>query len=524
MKNDRLNDIVIATLILVFGVILAIACGRFAGNGNNFMLAVVAFIAASGFTCFILRGYIWVLIPMFWSCTGQLNSVPGHLPLRDLIVIVVSVYFFTLKAFKQVRVKPVYSWLDALVGLNILCIVLLYIRFPTGLLAFGADLVGGRPYFEVLFAVAAYWVLNQVAISHRLAKFFPLLLCAVPAFFTIIKIITHYIPATAPILGKFYGGVDAESYQREMSGADDEDVGASRVQFLSDVGMTIFSVLCSYFQPLTLINPLYVWRFLLTGIAVFFCLKSGHRITIPSIAFTMLLATYFRKGFASVIILVLLCLPPMVLLVAGQGTLYKLPAPAQRTLCFLPGKWDPDVVAQAEDSKEWRFQMWDIMMHDNKYIHDKMFGDGFGYTKEVEQSMAANGSQEDFMYTNNEHSGPISAIRVSGYVGLGLFLLLLLGSAIRSWQVIRATKDSPFYPLALFIGIGTIYTSFGFVFIFGAYGSNLPDSLLTVALLNIISNGFAAYRKTIEAPVPVPPSGKSVQPLAPFPLPAPVMH
>ncbi len=472
-------------------------------------------------TCLTLRTLTWILIPMFWGQAGQLNGVPLHLPLRDVVVLGVLGFFFTLKAFKIIRSKAVYGWLDVVMFVNILYILFLYMRYPIGVNSIGSDTLGGRAYAEVIFALGGYWILNQVSMSPGLAKIFPLLLCTLSAFFAVIDTITYIFPSTVPVLSKLYSGIDPESYRREQSGEDtDVSEGDVRTVFLADVGTTIINLMSSYLSPLTFINPMYIWRFLGVLIAVLFCLKSGHRITMPAIGVTILMAAYFRKGFAAMVIMILIGFPPFLLLIAGQGHLYKLPETAQRSLCFLPGDWDPDVKLSAEDSTEWRLQMWDIMLHDDRYIHDKVFGDGFGFSREEFERMAAGGGQIEFMETNSPHSGPVSTIRVAGYVGLGLFILLLLACSVRSWRLIRATKGGPFYPFALFTGIQTIYSSFGFVFIFGDFKGDLPNMILEVGILNLMQRSFLAYRRSIEdAPLPPTPI-RAVRPLAAMPAPA----
>ncbi|HWB58128.1 MAG TPA: hypothetical protein VG733_01490 [Chthoniobacteraceae bacterium] len=519
MKLDRLNEYVLATTVVVCGVLLAIICGRFAGTGQNFWLWLIAGIVIYLLACFWLRTKTWVLILVFWSWSGQLNSVPGHMPVRDLVVGGVVVFFFTLKAFKVIRYRPSYSWLDIIMGLNVLYIIALYLRYPIGVNAFGSENVGGRPYIEIIFALGAYWVLNQVFLMPKRIYWFPFVLCASAIFFFVLDTFTYLVPSTVPILGKLYGGVDAESYRREEAG-DDTDEGDVRTIYLADAGTKLINIMSSYFSPLTFINPMYFWRFLAFFIAIFFCLKSGHRITIPAIAAAILLTTYFRNGIAAVIIMILIAIPPAVVAIAGQGRLYELPHSIQRTLCFLPGEWNPDVLNEAEGSIDWRVEMWDEMMHEDKYIHDKVFGDGFGFTREQLEDMAFGGTQEDFMETNSPHSGPISTIRVSGYVGFGLFVLLLFGCCVRSWRLIRMTKGTKFFPVCLFVGVPTIYSSIGFVFIFGDYKNDILSTILGVGILNILSRSFAAYQRSIEEPPPAPALKKTVQPLAPMPMPA----
>ena len=499
MKLDRLNEYVLITVVMIVSVLLAIFSGRLAGTGDKSHLTIMAAGAIATIICMWMRTKIWLLIPMFWIASGQLNSTPGHLPFRDLIVILVMCFFCTLKAFKMIRNKPVYSWLDIILLINVLYVVSTYLRNPVGVQAFGSDMVGGRPYLEIIFALAGYWVLSQVIMTPGQAMRLPLLLSAVSLFLGALSAITYLFPALAPILGHLYGGVDAETYNAEQRGNNTGDEGAdARAQFLSPIGSTIFNLLYSYTSPLTWINPMYLWRFLLAIIALFFCLKSGHRITVPGIAFTILLATYFRKGIGGVILMFLFIVPPFAILIAGQGTFYQLPETAQRTLSVFPGKWNPNVLMDAQGSTDWRVEMWGIVMHENKYIHNKTFGDGFGYTREVYENMSKEGGQEDFMLVGDVHSGPISAIRDVGYVGMGLFITLLVGVAIRAWGLIRATERTPFYPMALFIGVSCIWIPFAWIFVFGAYGVDFPNMVMLVAFLNLLSNGLAAYRKDLE--------------------------
>jgi hypothetical protein len=45
----------------------------------------------------------------------------------------------------------------------------------------------------------------------------------------------------------------------------------------------------------------------------------------------------------------------------------------------LPGEWDPDAKDDAEDSAEWRYDMWNIVLSTDTYIHNKLLSDGLGF-------------------------------------------------------------------------------------------------------------------------------------------------
>ena len=533
MKLDRLNEYVLITTVMAVGILLAIFCGRLAGTGDQMHIVLYAAAAVAIIVCLWLRTKIWLLIPTFWVMSGQMNSLPGHLPVRDLVIGGVVLFFLSLKAFKMIRVRPVVRFLDIFMWINVLYLVTVFLRRPVGVHAFGTELVGGRPYLEVIFAVMGYWVLNQVIMTPFQSILLPVLFSGVGFFIAFLSTLAFFFPFLTPIIGGLYSGISAQSYLAQQNGpsGNADDQADTRMQFLQDVASSIFNLLCSFLSPLLFFNPLYTlhWKrfpliyirpFTIACIAFYFCLKSGHRTTIPVMLFTLYAAAYFRKGIAGIVFMAVATLPPLVILVALQGNLYQLPETAQRTLCFLPGKWNQNVLLEAKGSSDWRFQMWDIVLHEEKYIHNKTFGDGFGFTERELEDMAAVGSQEDFMIIGDVHSGPVSAIHVVGFVGLALFIILRIICCYRAWKLIRASQGTPFFPYSLFVGIPTLYGSIGFVFIFGDYKNDFPGTIMTIAFLNLCSNGLVAYHKALNAPAPLIMPKPPVIPHAPIPIPA----
>ena len=102
-------------------------------------------------------------------------------------------------------------------------------------------------------------------------------------------------------------------------------------------------------------------------------------------------------------------------------------------------------------------------------------GDGFGFSRaelmamERRQFLVGEISQEDFMLIGSFHNGPLSAIRFVGVVGMLLYYVLLITSAVYARRLIRATEDTAFFPFALFIGLAMIWEPFNYTFVFGAY-------------------------------------------------------
>ena len=118
------------------------------------------------------------------------------------------------------------------------------------------------------------------------------------------------------------------------------------------------------------------------------------------------------------------------------------------------------------------------------------------YKAAMERQSMATGeiSQEDSLIIGAFHSGPLSAIRFVGVVGLILYYSLLVYIAIYAARVIRASQNTEFYPLALFVGLASIWEPVQYLFVFGAYDSGLPNSIFVIGMLKMVSNSLQASK------------------------------
>jgi hypothetical protein len=88
------------------------------------------------------------------------------------------------------------------------------------------------------------------------------------------------------------------------------------------------------------------------------------------------------------------------------------------------------------------------------------------------------------------HSGPVSAIRFVGYVGLLLFLILQVLIVRFAWQLVRRAQGTGFSLLSLYIGLPVIWELGHFVLIFGAYEHALPEAIFAVGMLKMLQNSM----------------------------------
>lgn len=502
MKLEQIQEYVVPTIALAVGLGIALGCGYFIGQGDaKFAFTIIA---AFLVICFLLlvQRRIWMLIPATWMLGGKVSALPIPFTVAHLCVLLAFGMYLTMMALKVVRFKPKKGIVDIGMLIMLAYVATVYVRNPVGTEALGSDRVGGRPYVDAIIAYLACWVLSRSTVSVREARFVPFIGIFGYGLVAMLNFIAFHFPSTIGPLSNLYSGLAA---------ADSADAGTanleegSRVSYLQGLGQSLAGVACSIWRPLTVVNPLHIWRFLMFVVGCIAILLSGFRSNLMGIIEMFLLGSYLRGGLGEMLRGVGLGAGAIGALVLMQGNVIDLPFPAQRALSFLPGKWEYAAKAEAADSSEWRFEMWKAMLSGDKYIENKWLGDGFGFTHHQLEIMTANSmtgsnvdQQENLMISGGVHSGPVSTIRYVGYVGLALFLTLLILMARRALQLIRRAKDTPFFSLAIAFGMPVIVYPFNFVFIFGGFGEDLANAVFIIGLQRLLENSLDAYLPGVE--------------------------
>ena len=479
-----------ARVISAIGVVLAILCallaGTLAGTGAiALLLALLGSIAVLA-VVLALHDRIWILIPGFWYLTSKVGLASFTLPfsMRDLTVMLVFGVFVLLLALRVIRTHLKMGPLDWLVLLNCGYLGIVYMRNPVGTLATGSNIVGGRPYFEAVIGLMAFVVLSRMTMQPALARLLPLFSC---------------VPQVADSLLSTTQLYSLQSFSPPL----DSSSQLNRFTAFSEGAKAGMLTLLSYFPPLSLLSPGRLFRFLcFLAVCAGFAF-AGFRTDIMFMGFAFAMAAYFRNGIRNAAVVILAIVVIGAGLVTLQNAGLALPLTAQRALSFLPGKWDPEARNDADDSAEWRYDMWNLVVSTDTYIHNKFLGDGFGFSEyelEIMEEQQEGGSgfvgaprQEAFLIVGDFHSGPLSAIRYVGAIGLVLYLSLLIATAGYSWNIIRRSQGTDYFPLALLVGIPAIYEPFNYVFIFGEFDTGFPNTLFLCGMLKLLSNSLSAH-------------------------------
>jgi hypothetical protein len=413
------------------------------------------------------------------------------------------IFFFTLfiatRAFPWKRKT---STLDYLIYLNLAYLAIVYVRNPVGFWAMQSSMVGGRPYFEIALAFGAFMILSRVQITDFIAKVFPLFF-VVPAWCVgVLDVTSRLIPQTGYVLNSIYSGVGTggatAAFQAEA------ELGTTRMTGLLGAGLSSVLALCARYNPITLISPLYPYRVIMLTIAFGAIFLSGFRSALLFAFLAFLISSILRGCLKDLWIAAGVAMLALVLLISMQGSMLQLPLTMQRALSWLPGDWNTEAVADAEESSRWRFEMWGWAWNDNRILRDRVWGQGFGLSIDdmnliATSLMAGQGGgsllggsdRENFMITGSFHNGPLSTIKYIGIVGLALYYPLMCYMSVLAWRLCKQARGTKAFALALFVGIPIIYEAFNFVVVFGGLDSNYSQLLFWAGLLNMTSNYLA---------------------------------
>ena len=512
----------IGWIATILGLILAIVVGQSVGENDLKLLAIGLAIIIGAVIILGAGRNIWLLIPFCWPLTGRVSILPIPLNVQELAIVAATGTYIFLIVFKYKLYKPRTSGLEIVLLLNLLWIAGVFIRNPVGVKAMGSEMLGGRPYFEILMACCAFWVLTRTLMKPHLARTFPILMAGGSFGASMLGLLTTFVPSLTPLIAPFYSGVDTTAYLRQEFRPDLAD-NVGRLTVLRGVGIQVANVLISLFRPLTLLNPFRIVPFALFALSFLAIFLSGFRSALIGTAAAFVIASYFWGGLRDCFRAVFLAIAAIMCLVVAQSLGLPIPKPAQRALSFIPAEWDPDAVESAEGTSEWRLDMWQVILRNpDLYLRNPILGSGFGFSaQDLEIQLQAafggtgyiGGSQfEAQLITGAYHNGPLSAIRFAGVIGLLLYYALMIAMIRFAFNLAKQSKGTPYFYISVFMATPIIYGIFSYTFIVGSYDSALQDAVFTCAILRCTSDSLAAWKLKHRKADPGPPLGLEPEP------------
>lgn len=492
-----------AILVFVIATFVAIYLGIAAATAQTEILAWVLGISTL-VICLILGTKIWLLIPFMTSLSLTL-MIPGT-PSTVLVAQGLFIGFSTLLLLtRRLPFSFRFTELEIWIALLTLCVVQVYVRHPAGLNIFGGDTVGGRAYIVyaiTLVAALIFCGLRVPAVQLRTAML-------VSIIGGILNFAAGLVGWFFPKLGVWYGAVEVKSLQQGITNEVVDTSVAGRIDFLVKIPLTLSNWVSSHINPL---RGSFHFKWLpLILLSFAFAALSGYRNVIGAVGLTYLVGLFYRGGVVSMVVSGLIAASGLVAL-AIFNSIAPLPPNMQRALSFLPGTWEKSYILDGEASTDWRVEIWEEVLLTDRWIEHKMLGDGLGYTaKEMAVQLALSAkrvtaggvsgfdfNRESILSTGDYHSGPVSAIRTIGYVGLAIMALAQIRTLIHAHRLIRKYRRTEWFTVVLFFSLPTIWYPIFFWFVFGGFSIDGPAILMNAAIIRLLQNNLPPILPSAE--------------------------
>jgi hypothetical protein len=480
-------------LIVVFAMFFAIYLGVAAAMAQTEAIAWVVGIGALIFVL-ALAEKVWILIPFGLILQGTVNALPGSPPVWALGTFV-TITIFTLRFAMHKRdfaFKP--DMLDFAILLQIIAVGQAYVRNPSGLLIFGGDTAGGKPYLTFAVAFLAFFCLSVVRTDMRMFRIAVIMMVVATIADGMIAVLSDYIPLLAMAVLPIYSNTNVGV---AISGdAANTDTGIARAGgAFGEFGRALGVICFTMARPLHCLLPTHPLLFTATGVGFVMVMLSGFRSMLIYLFVVFVVSAYIKKKHFDIIAISVGGILALCLLI-GSGQVRNLPFGAQRALSFLPIEIDGRAREDADKSSDWRFEMWKLALTTDRYIQNKWFGDGFAVSaREMRAQLDAaqgfgNGvvidNKEAFLLRGSYHGFHVECIRFTGAFGLACAIFAMIVFFNKARSLIGYYRHHPMFPYVAFICIPFLIYPFWALLVFGAYRAAFPQFLATAGLLKML--------------------------------------
>ena len=498
MNNSR--------LILVGGMLmLALIGSLFLGQAvatNDYTTLGLLF--ASFAALIIIKSFgknIWVMIPVFIGFGSSTQLLPVPLSVANIMTV------FSIGAIViQVAVgKQTFHWKWRAMELFMLpCLVLMTVTYmlnPVGLSVLGSSTVGSRPYLEIALAGMAYIIMSSIQVNLKTVLALPVISLVLAAFLFIGGAIAYHLPDIGIYLNVLYGGF-MPHYDTSVQSGYQMAKRHSYLGAISDVLQRFTILKKDAWLPRPNKAGLTIVIMLITLIGG---MLTGHRIAVVTWVAYLGIYALLCRNIRGLLLMGVVGVISIIGIYGVHHTVLEMPLSIQRSMSFIPGDWDSDVIQDAEGSLDWRFEMWEVALFEEGVIENKVFGDGFGFSArelDLAQAMSSEDGrvkmspedmQEYFLVSGDLHSGPITAVRFVGWAGLFFFTLLSIYLARCYWKLCRRVYNTPLWMPVVFMGIPWIFFPFKYIVLYGDYAHNVPPFIVAAGLYNLLHKFVVQY-------------------------------
>lgn len=432
-------------LLIAIGLLVAVVFGWLVGTADYFSLLLGALILVGGTFWFASGRFFWVVAVASSYLNGTFPILGGSFNTFQ-ILLAIGVFKFFVEDLIMMRAKLRSSRLDLILIAGFMTIITvhgLHDRF--GMKFLGSTIWGGRNYVNVYVGLLAFFIIQSIPIRGRIWDKLPYVVLAVTSFDLLIGIITAAFPSTISKIYPFYSAVSLSGATELLTGREEI---TGRIGTFGSFGCTLIVIVLSRVSLPRLFNPRNLWRVATTAVGGVCVLLSGFRSDV-GYAFLSVMVAGVRDLRFKVVALV----PVFVALLFGisfvNSSIVELPKQVQRALTFMPGHWDNEMMRNAEDSNEFRRNVWGTFLHDYFPLHPWL-GRGFGFRSEYATLSTDIAYERDFtqwVEVGNIHSGFLASLDALGIIGTIFFIIWNIGLLIQTVRVSFAEQGEGSFAL-----------------------------------------------------------------------------
>lgn len=515
---------IINFLVWIGGLILGPYLAASAVQGNFYPIGVLAAACSLVFIFGVLRDRMCLLPLMGTFITGKLNFIPVLHPepfeLFPLALIAYYLIAYLTLQRKKMQIGPLYFFVPIL----IIGAIILYHEHQFGLHSIGGSREGSRPAIFMLVAVLAYICgVSTGSPSPRFMVWTPFICVVLTFIFAIPYTVTTYLPSTAPYFFVFIDSINGSAYLSNVLDTDE----IVRNQAQANVASTLMIFLVAYYPFYTWWRPQRWWMAVAALGCIALVIMGGFRSVLAVFGLALLLATWCHLGWRTLAAIPAIFLGIFLLISAQDSHYIHLPDAAQRTLSFLPGNWDPEVMSTAKSSNHFRAKIIETYMREEAH-KSPWFGNGVSFdiadfdlytylalTQETDEGYY---QSKEFIVSKQFHTGWVSLYDSVGLVGFVTFLFFS-GSMI--WvtgrMIFRKGVDhrSPLFPMKIWMFTNISASFVGYFTVFGDFRTTFPVycyyAIVLVHLNRLEKEGYRASAASravpfdptrTEAPIP----------------------
>jgi hypothetical protein len=451
--GQKLGIAAICTAALALAVYLGAEIGS--SSYNPLILGTIVLLVLS-IPLFSGRFY-WVLTIASSFLGGTFPVLGGQFtPFQILMAIGVAKFFVGDLVLRRAKLKvgPGFDFFLILGFMTVLTWHGIHDRF--GMKFLGSSIWGGRNYVNVFVGLIAFAVIQSVPVSTKLWARLPYLVLAVTTFDLVIGIVTAIFPSSIYKIYPFYSAVSVAGLEEIVLG----ESLTGRIVAFGSFGLVLILIVLSTVPLGRLLHPSNFRRFVLLALGWAAVLYSGFRSAVIDGFFGILVAG-IRDLKGRVIFLLMLVAIFLGVVSFVNSDIVRLPKQIQRSLTFVPGNWDADMVRDAESSNDFRKEVWTTFMQQYFPVHP-WIGRGFGFKSTwVQASVYRNDpdANRKSVEIGQVHNGFLAALDSLGVIGTIFFVLWNLRLLIRTLRVPFDNDDPVGVVLrfiALYLGVSII--------------------------------------------------------------------